>query len=289
MRDAAKREQLRIETRDDSRSVCASSPTPPPRSSPAPLIEIHRARAVAERRRGRRRRALQRRQHRVGHRRAVGRLDVQAALERAAGLAGEEQRAALVIVDVRVAHRRSVDHQRVVEQVAVAVRRVLQLLQEIRQHADVVAVDLREVEDAILAIAVVRRRVEAGVDAAVRVDAARRVAAHLEREHARGVRRERHRLQVEHQLDVLVERVGHADRRGRESRAARRSCCRPRPSGCGARSRALHRDSWRGARDRRRRARGSGDSSCALIKSRMLLSSARRSARSSGVAPTPNS
>src|SRR4026209_406584 len=39
-------------------------------------------------------------EHCVGHRRAVRRLEVQAALERAAGLAGEEQRAALVIVDV---------------------------------------------------------------------------------------------------------------------------------------------------------------------------------------------
>ena len=80
----------------------------------------------------------------------------------AAGVAGEEQRAALVVVHVRVAHRRAVDDQRVVEQVAVAVRRVLQLLEEVRQQADVVLVDLRELDDAILALAVVRRGVEAG-------------------------------------------------------------------------------------------------------------------------------
>ena len=54
---------------------------------------------------------------------------------------------------------------------------------------------------------------EALRDAALRIDAARRVAAHLEREHARDVRLERERLQIEHQLDVLVERVGHAGRR----------------------------------------------------------------------------
>ncbi len=44
-------------------------------------------------------------------------------------LADEEQRTPLVVVQVRVAHRRAVDDQRVVEQVAVAVRRVLQLLE----------------------------------------------------------------------------------------------------------------------------------------------------------------
>src|SRR5688572_12046032 len=60
---------------------------------------------------------LQHRQEHVGHRRAVGGLEMEVAAQRAAGLAGEEQRAALVIVHVRVAHRRAVDHQRVVEQV----------------------------------------------------------------------------------------------------------------------------------------------------------------------------
>ena len=155
--------------------------------------------------------------------------------------------------------------------------------------ADVVLVDLRELEDAVLAIAVVRRRVEAGGDAALRIDAARRVAAHLEREDARGVRRERQHLQVEHQLDVLVERVGHADRRLRQlARLA---------------AGVVGLDLLDAALDlahvvevaRQARAVGGAElacsaaPSCALIKSRMLLSSARRCARSSGVAPTPNS
>ena len=47
-------------------------------------------------------------------------------------------------------------------------------------------------------------------------DAARRVAPQLEREHARRVAGERQRLQVEHQLRVLGERVGHAGRRARQ-------------------------------------------------------------------------
>src|SRR5262245_19147381 len=49
-------------------------------------------------------------------------------------------------------------------------------------------------------------------DTALRVDPARRVAAHLEGEDARDVGLEGDRLQVEHQLDMLVERVGHASR-----------------------------------------------------------------------------
>ena len=53
-----------------------------------------------------------------------------------------------------------------------------------------------------------------------RIDAAGGVASELEREHARRVRLERQHLQVEHQLDVLVERVGHAGRRARAARAA---------------------------------------------------------------------
>src|SRR5438067_3265452 len=90
---------------------------------------------------------VQHRQHRVGHRRAVRRLDVDAALQLAAGVPGDEQRHALVVVDVRVAHRRSVDDQAVVEQRGITLAGVLQLLEQIRNHAHVVAVDLRELQD----------------------------------------------------------------------------------------------------------------------------------------------
>src|SRR5262245_40970741 len=67
-------------------------------------VEIHRLRAIAK---GIEldTNQVERREHRVGHRRAVRRLDVQVALQLAAGMTGEEQRAALVVVDVRVAHR----------------------------------------------------------------------------------------------------------------------------------------------------------------------------------------
>ena len=84
-----------------------------------------------------------------------------------AGVAGEQQRAALVVVHVRVAHRRSVDDRRVLEQIALAIGGLLQPIEEVRQQADVVAVDLRELENALVAILVMRRDVEAGGDAGI--------------------------------------------------------------------------------------------------------------------------
>src|SRR3954452_136500 len=50
------------------------------------------------------------------------------------------------------------------------------------------------------------------VRAALRVHARRAVATHLEREDARDVSRERERLDVEHELDVLLERIRNARR-----------------------------------------------------------------------------
>ncbi len=85
-----------------------------------------------------------------------------------------------------------------------------------------IAVDARERGDAIVAVAVMRGRVEAGGDAAVGEHAVRGVAPELEGEDAGDVGREGQRLQVEHQLDVLFERVGHADRgAGQLARLAR--------------------------------------------------------------------
>ena len=109
--------------------------------------------------------------------------------ELAVGVAEQEQRAAPVVVHVAVAHRRAVDDQRLVEQVPVAVRRVLQLLEEVRQQARrgswLILVKSRI---ARLAAAVVRRRVERPCSMPLSgIDAVRRVAAHLEREHARHV------------------------------------------------------------------------------------------------------
>jgi hypothetical protein len=125
------------------------------------------------------------------------------AWNRAARTPGDEERHPLVIVQVRVAHRRAVDDRRAVEQRAVVVRRVFQLLEKLRKPPDVVGVDLREVEDAILAAAVVRRVVERAAEPALGVGAVGVVAPELEREHPRDIRLEREHLEIEHQPHVL--------------------------------------------------------------------------------------
>jgi sugar (pentulose or hexulose) kinase len=79
---------------------------------------------------------------------------VKIAFEVAAGMSRQEQRAAFVVVHVRVAHRRAVDHQRILEQVLVALTQVLELLEEVRHERDVMLVDLRELRDPVFSLAV---------------------------------------------------------------------------------------------------------------------------------------
>ena len=59
----------------------------------------------------------------------------------------QQHRDAFVPVNVTVAHRAAVEDQRVIQQVPLAVRRVLQLVEEVRQHSKVIAVDLGLVLD----------------------------------------------------------------------------------------------------------------------------------------------
>ena len=92
---------------------------------------------------------------------------------------------------------------------------LLQLVEEVRNHAHVIAIDLGVLQNPGLFVLMVRRRMKAGRDAALRVRAAGRIARHLEREDTRHVRRKRERLQIEHQLDVFAERIRHADGRFR--------------------------------------------------------------------------
>ena len=91
---------------------------------------------------------------------------------------------------------------------------------------------------AVFAIAVVRRRVERQVDAALREHAVLRVAAGLERDDARHVGLEREHLQVEHQAACARwNESGTPGRRVRQRALLRRWCCALRWPGCGARSR----------------------------------------------------
>jgi len=87
-------------------------------------------------------------QHHVRERRAILRPQMDSPIERTAGATGDEKRHPLVIVLIRVAHRRPVEEQGVVEdRGTVLVRDLPQSFEKVRNQADVVGVDLREVED----------------------------------------------------------------------------------------------------------------------------------------------
>ena len=99
---------------------------------------------------------------------------------------------------------------------------------QVRQHLDVVLVDLRQLGDPPRILAVMRHAVEARRRRfALRVGAAGQVAGEEQRADAGDVGLERQRQQVELQLDVLVEGLRHADRHlhvlGRDGRGLHRN------------------------------------------------------------------
>src|SRR5688500_197302 len=89
----------------------------------------------------------------VRHRRVRCVADVAVTLQPSRRAADEHDRQRVVVVLVAVAQAAAVQHHRVVEQVAVAVGRRLQPLEEVGEHLHVVAVDDREL---IHVLAIVR-------------------------------------------------------------------------------------------------------------------------------------
>ena len=130
---------------------------------------------------------------------------------------------------------------------AVALGRLPQLLDELREQRREVRVDLRVQRHLVGLVAVMRHVVVRLGDAERREGPLARLARHHEREDARQVGLVGHRQQVEHQRRVLLERLGHADRRRHRRSRSRR--CAPRSAGCAARSRARCPGTRRGARD----------------------------------------
>src|SRR4051812_33160038 len=122
--------------------------------------ERHGVRAVAERAHIVHAERVHDAQHRVRHRRAVECLDVHLAVELAIRAAEQDQWAAAMVVQVRIAHRRAVHDERLVEHVAVLFLNALQAIEEVGQHADVILVDEMEVLHTLLGPAVVRRGME---------------------------------------------------------------------------------------------------------------------------------
>ena len=99
-----------------------------------------------------------------------------------------------------------------IQQRAVAVRRLRQAIQEAAEQLDVPRVDLDEGRELLGLVAVVRRVVPRLVDPEIREHQLARLAVHHEREDAREVGLIRHRHQLEHDADVLFERRRYPDR-----------------------------------------------------------------------------
>ncbi len=64
------------------------------------------------------------------------------ALQRARATARHQRGQRIVIVDIAVAQAASVDQGGVIQQIAVAIRRGLQLVQELREQGQVIILDL---------------------------------------------------------------------------------------------------------------------------------------------------
>src|SRR5206468_6867346 len=76
---------------------------------------------------------------------------------------------------------------------------IFQSPQEVRDQADMIAIDFCELRDQIGLLAVMRKRVERSLDAALRENAVACVAAHLER----GDRSEEHTSELQSRSDLV--------------------------------------------------------------------------------------
>src|SRR5206468_2237178 len=101
-------------------------------------------------------------------------------LQRSTSMAQKYQRDALVIVKVRITHRRSVKNQALIQQALSALLSLFHLVDEIGDDADVILVDRRKLKDALLGVSVMRSIVKSRADATWRENASIHITAHLE-------------------------------------------------------------------------------------------------------------
>ena len=137
-------------------------------------------------------------------------------------------------------------------------------------------------------VGVVRGHVEALAHAALRIHRQARIARVHHRRDARDLGAERQHLQVEHDLEVLVERLGHADRRFGQLRGRSGTACRPFE--CGARSRERRPDTRSGATRSAGRQIAAQRRDLVHAPNRAGCGSVCwRAARSASLLPSPNS
>ncbi len=129
--------------------------------------------------------------------------------------AGQENRHALMVMNIAVAHGAAIQNHRMIQEIAVTIRRVLQLLKKVRKQADMVAVEFCELRDFRWILLMMRARMKGSLYSALREHPRTHIAAHLERGNASGFRHESQDLQIEHQPDMFFVRIRHAQGRRR--------------------------------------------------------------------------
>src|SRR5262245_45280262 len=141
-----------------------------------------------------------------------------AAVEPTGSSTRKDMRRIVMLMLIRIAHVRAVENQRVVEQSSVAVRRGLQLVEEVRQHLNVITVDLRVVGNSPGVLGMMRASMKTGVRAACRIVAICQIARAKKRGDASHIRLERQSGKVELQLDMFIKRLRHAGGKRRDRR-----------------------------------------------------------------------
>src|SRR5437016_1090208 len=96
----------------------------------------------------------------------------------------DKQRYAKVVVIIGISHRGTVKQQGMIQEIAVTIRGILHLLDQMSRHADVVLVQPRKLFDHDGVFGVVRKWMELSVDTAFGKYAIDRIATEFERTHA---------------------------------------------------------------------------------------------------------
>jgi hypothetical protein len=118
-------------------------------------------------------------------------------------------------VNVAVAHRASIEDERVIEQVSVTVRCCLQSFEKVRQQRDMVGIDLRQRLQFCRIVLMMRGGVKAFRDTQHREGSITDFSCHHERGNASDVGLKRNRHQIEHQFRMLLMIIGNAAGRRR--------------------------------------------------------------------------
>src|SRR5262249_41171516 len=114
-----------------------------------------------------------------------------------------------MVMEIGIAHRRTVEHQCLIEKLCVSFTDVAQFVEKVTYKTDVISVDLAEARDLIFVFAVMRRGMERFVDTTGRVSARKAIQTHLEGRNASEARLKGLDLQVEHEFHMFLKIVRH--------------------------------------------------------------------------------